>query len=434
MKNRMKKLGHFTLLELLVVVAILAIIAGGLLVAYDGLQEQAAKAQASYSIASVDSAVRTFTAVEKTSPNSLDSLVATGFSAANAKTLNANPSSSASSTAALSNSGDAYLAAVPDGASAIEYVVIPESGGVYDVAAARTNLETAIGAPAGTYAGGTATWNDGTENWTYTDTHFYYDNPSGSIDTGVTPELLGNMTSKLAGKLQIINLNSAQAAALNEAGITTLRYIDIVANGEYNPANPANFAPVAFAGGRAFNSNFWIQQADIPNRVFDDATSGKNRGRGFAGSITTGVPVAVWKPGALGVDAAKVGGTAQKSGIYNSYYASVLVAFGLGNNSTMVGTDSVSGGVGNVSIAAAPVYGDTEKHEYSRYILLFDLGTAYIDRENTIGLTASEFVLDGSGQIVHPVGSASKAKLVAVVDARGDFLDEELAEASGQKQ
>jgi prepilin-type N-terminal cleavage/methylation domain-containing protein len=73
----------FTLIELLVVVAILATIAGGILVAYDGLETDAAQATATFNIAAVDRAVRTFKTVNKAFPTELDSLL---FSATGAGT------------------------------------------------------------------------------------------------------------------------------------------------------------------------------------------------------------------------------------------------------------------------------------------------------------------------------------------------------------
>ena len=50
----------------------------------------------------------------------------------------------------------------------------------------------------------------------------------------------------------------------------------------------------------------------------------------------------------------------------------------------------------------APYYGNVAKHQYNHYIALIDV-------------------------------ASSPAKLVAILDSRGDFLDEEFAEATGQK-
>jgi prepilin-type N-terminal cleavage/methylation domain-containing protein len=80
MINRSKR--AFTLLELLVVVAILAIIGGGLLVAYEGLEDDAAEAQDSFNISGVSRAVRTFRLLNASFPDDLDSLLAGDASAA----------------------------------------------------------------------------------------------------------------------------------------------------------------------------------------------------------------------------------------------------------------------------------------------------------------------------------------------------------------
>lgn len=67
----------FTLIELLLVVAILATIAGGVLVAYDGLETDAAQGTATYNISAIDKAVRTYKTLNKVHPNELDSLLFT---------------------------------------------------------------------------------------------------------------------------------------------------------------------------------------------------------------------------------------------------------------------------------------------------------------------------------------------------------------------
>ena len=65
----------FTLLELLVIIAILAIVAGALLVAYDDVDDTAAEGVSAMTLASLDQAVRSYTAVERVAPNRLDSLL-----------------------------------------------------------------------------------------------------------------------------------------------------------------------------------------------------------------------------------------------------------------------------------------------------------------------------------------------------------------------
>jgi len=69
----------FTLLELLIVVAILAIIGGGVLIAYDDLDDKVAEGTAAHTLASLDSAIRSYTAATRQAPNGLDSMLAADY-------------------------------------------------------------------------------------------------------------------------------------------------------------------------------------------------------------------------------------------------------------------------------------------------------------------------------------------------------------------
>ena len=300
---RSNKEQGFSLLELLVVVAIMTVVGGSLIVAYDGLESQSAKGVATNTIAAVDQAVRTFTTVEGDAPNELDSMVAVDV----------------------------------DGAS-------------QDIL------------------------------------------PAGST------EFAGNLGSKLAGKFSIATLSADQADALIEAGITRLRYMDILGNVDSSTGGAPFTLNVLAVDGSAAEVGY-IDEIDIPNRSFDGPRpgSGRNRGRGLVSTLASGHPVGVWKAGSGGINNIKRGAAADD----------VLIALSLGNSSTLVGPDDESK-VGNVQLSAAPFYGDVAKNEYSRYVLLYNVGSVTNPR--------------------------SKAKLQAVVDARGDFLDEEQAEYSGQKQ
>jgi len=304
--QRLKQQGGFTLLELLVVVAILAIVAGGLVVAYDGLEKRAALQGASHGIAGADNAVRNFTSLRGVAPSNLDSL----------------------------------LAAVPV---------------------------------------------DGT--------------PNPATITNPAVEVL-TLTSSLAGKIAPIALTAAQRTSLANAGITQLRYID--AAGNSNACAPScALTTLDAAGSAAFVGN--ISQTDIPVRIFDVPRDGsvaatpRNRGRGYSHVLVDGDTVSGWTPGAGGINNTKVGAAADD----------VLIAFGLGNNSTITKIDPTARGDAHLSVV--PTYPDAAKNEYTRYVLLYNVG----------GPTSGNF---------------AKARLQAVVDAKGDFLDKELAEASGQKQ
>jgi prepilin-type N-terminal cleavage/methylation domain-containing protein len=311
----------FTLLELLVVVAILAIIAGGVMAAYDGLEEQSAKGDASHSIATIDSAIRAASVInDGDAPNDLDSLIA----------------------------------------------VTPGSDVLTDPGI-----------------------------------------------TGGAP--IANLNSSLSDKLTTsvgieTSLPATYEASLAAAGITSLRYIDV--SGNSNACVSPTFCLLttnAQNGTDATVSN--IEDADIPNRIFDFPREGtdRNRGRGFSQTLPADAPVAIFEPGRGGINLTKVGANAgdmvgQLDDEYtdpNGSTADVLVAVGLGNNASIYASGQ------SVGLAQAPTYGDVAKNEYSRYILLYNVGS--VDNPKSV------------------------ATLQAVIDSKGDFLDEELAEFSGQK-
>jgi prepilin-type N-terminal cleavage/methylation domain-containing protein len=64
----------FTLLEFVIVIAILAVIGGAALVSYDGLDTKAAKSQATFNLAAIDKGLRLFKVVSGDYPESLDLL------------------------------------------------------------------------------------------------------------------------------------------------------------------------------------------------------------------------------------------------------------------------------------------------------------------------------------------------------------------------
>lgn len=289
------------------VLAILATVGGGLLVAYEGLESQAAKGQATNTIAALDNSVRAFTVAQRRAPNNLDSLLA-------------------------------------------------------------------VDTPT---------------------------NPAGASSLGA----ILTLSSSLAPKLQTARLTAGQAATLIAAGITQLRYID--AQGNLNTPGPHTLTIPAADGTTA--SVGALSAADIPARIFDAPRPGanRNRGRGASGAVAANSPVMTWLPGAGGIDHLKLGaGVTVVGGSVDLPNTDVLVAFGLGNNCSMLADDPSSGG--DVRLSAAPFYVDVSPTTYNRYLLLYNLGT--------------------------PGSPLARAKLQAVVDARGDFLDEEFAEYTGQKQ
>lgn len=327
---RSKKQGGFTLLELLVVVAILAILGGLAIGALGDKSSSAAKGGATNTIAAVGLAIQGYQATAKVLPNSVDTLVCAG------------PATATAGAQAV--------------ADALAY------GGTSDL-----------------------------------------------------PGIGGGIGKKLAGKMALTLVPAKGVDALINAGITQLRYGAHVSVTE-SSCDATGDGGFTVAGVDYPNSP--LADADIPNRGFDlpvgtiAADNLKNRGRGFvrdlaviaaSATATADKPsvLQVWKRGANGADNLKLGASA----------ADVLVAVGIGNNASLV-TDPE-----NRTLNSSPFYGDVGKDKYGRYVALLSLGT---DTDGDLAtVTDQKFHL--------------KSKFVAVVDARGDFLDEEFAEATGQK-
>ncbi|MBL4848870.1 MAG: prepilin-type N-terminal cleavage/methylation domain-containing protein [Planctomycetes bacterium] len=206
--------------------------------------------------------------------------------------------------------------------------------------------------------------------------------------TSATP--IVSLPPKLAGKLGPHQLTGPGLAALNGAGITSLRYIG---------------STLADSSGIVGNA----EAGSIPNRAFDNT----GRGRGVSRTLAIGDHVAIVE----GLAVADFGGSTPSDssrlrdiGGLDETRAHVVVAVGIGNNSTLV--KSTSGATGGLS--EAPTYSNLPKDQYGRYIALFHLGSS---TDATIG------------NVVY----LSSARLLAVVDTKGDWLDEEIAEFTGQK-
>lgn len=303
----MKQSG-FTLLELLVVLSILAIIGGGLISAYDDVDDKASEGVSAHTLASLDSSVRAYVNAERRLPNELDALIAADYPA----------------------------------------------------------------------------------------------DPANDPVTATNADKLAILPSKILGTKTLgpQPLTQEQLAALNAAGITHARYVDATGNDPANPP-PGTGQTVTLACPDADGNPAVVGpllDVDIPHRVFEVPRpgSGRNRGRGFRGLLGVGSPVLQWNPDRSG------GG-----GMYDNIKLGagpddVLLLFGIGNNCSMVGPNK-----GRLQLASAPVYGKNQKFEYGRYLLAVNVG---------------------------PLGAElSKARVQAVLNTHGDFLDEMLTEYSGQK-
>jgi prepilin-type N-terminal cleavage/methylation domain-containing protein len=321
------KQGGFTLLELLVVVGILAIVAGVMLGAVGGQEKRAASGAASNSIAAIESLVRGYR-TQGTRLNDLDALVAQDCSACVANTT---PTLSATAT------------------------LLPST-------------------------------------------------------------ILG---SKLASeKLLVQTVPQAMVDTLRNAGITKVRALDTTSIDEVE-TDTCGISPES---GLVFPCTKKMSEIDIPGRMFDPpASATSNRGRGFSATLpTTGdAALPVWRRGNVtngSPDNRKVGAGKED----------VLVALGFGNN-IIVGANS------QPQINSAPAYGGMLSNQYNRYLLLYNVGTAATNITADVAATPQVETNFPDASIGAPIAEGV-AKFVAVVDTRGDFLDEEIAEGSGQKQ
>jgi len=224
----------------------------------------------------------------------------------------------------------------------------------------------------------------------------------------------GGLGKKLADKFTLQAVPAGGITALADVGVVSLRYAAAFAC-DNETASPKTTA-VTFATGEIINIDQDLQDADIPNHAFEDprpgaSTDNRNRGRGFSGTLTAGAPLMVWKT-SDGYNNKKLGAPA----------TAILVGMGLGQASDLVGND------GSAAFAKAPFYGQVGKDKYAHYVALINIGN---DDDATAPATPfSDGDLTTGTQTYFSNGEAA---VQAIVDARGDFLDEEVAEFRGQK-
>jgi len=205
---------------------------------------------------------------------------------------------------------------------------------------------------------------------------------AGGFFTRLTRELEGadanNATSD--GSLHFFATTTSIADAFAEVGITTVRGI-----------TDANDTATAF---------------DIANRAFDASPTGV----GADVNVAAGLVLPIIKSKNLG---------AADSSLLNSITGldaattHLVVALGLGNNSSIVSDDI---NVNSANFSEAPFYSDVASTEYGRFILLFHVAS------------------DGDANDTIEAGEVfSEARFVGVLDAEGNWLDQEAADAVGTK-
>ena len=326
------KEGGFTLLELLVVVSILAIVAGTMLGALGGQEKRASSGAGANSIAAVESLLKGYQA-SGTVLNDLDSL---------------------------------------------------------EKMSAATALPATV------------------------------DTTATLLGSSVIGAKLAKNTAGEGDKIKAVSLDQTFVDSLSAAGITKVRVL--AAEGVDDDVATTCTAQVE---GVALPCDQKMSEIDIPGRMFDNPISGKNRGRGFSLPLPTsgGAALPVWKSDATCASGTVTNATTESAVVgaadntkLGAKKCDVLVALGFGNNA-IIGASSTP------QMNSAPAYGGMLGNQYNRYIALYNVGKGVHAAKYPTGAVDTTYLK-----------ASSPAKLQAVVDTRGDFLDEELAEASGQKQ
>jgi prepilin-type N-terminal cleavage/methylation domain-containing protein len=220
-------------------------------------------------------------------------------------------------------------------------------------------------------------------------------------ETGTDAVALNLLNSKIRGKIGLHTLVQGGVDALTAAGITQLRYVGGIVTSE-GAGKPAV----------AYNNTTMVPQ--IPNRIFDNRT----RGWGIPVAVASGVKVAVMEtPGITLFDPpstpAAISSRLRDIAGMDENQAHLVVVLGLGNTSTMVAESAVGTVTGTLS--EAPYYTNLAKTQYGRFLLLFHIASAPL-------ATPTDYVY------------LSQARFIGAIDTKGDWLEEEYAEFTNQKQ
>ena len=394
MKNINKS---FTLVELLVVVTILAILAGGAIAVFDGVGRRAAKGQAINDMSQLTRIIKNYQATQRTLPSNFDSLLKVVGPTFAVDDANYSPDGTINRNS---------LFGAVDG-----------SGNSIDPANGSANI---------------------------------YEIPSGILPGLDFVNWLSNeLTGSASNRPKILRVIHSYETlnALTNAGIRELRFIDDA--GDHSTANGASIIVSSVSGlaGQTIG-----RTADVlnPSQIFEQpldntdptlAINFINLGRGFtfpiiqdstnntvsilsnqqgnavnpASFASAGMVLATWNPGPLGAQNVLVGANA----------TDILVAFGVGNNSTLINSQVVSTDVNSsdtsVGLGEAPAYGAPIRATYSRYIALFKVGELVdVNSQPSLDLLSA-----GSG------GNGGANPQSGLGDLDGDYNENALGGATG---
>ena len=332
----------FTLLELLVVVAVMAVIAGAAMMSMSGQEEHAGQGVAMHTMQTLENATNQFQTINKVLPNDLESLLC----------AKSTVTTMAGLTSGVTSNPDA-----PDTNNNTVINTIAEDGDASALAATTVRIFGGLSDAAG---------------------------------------VGGGITDSFARKITVVDLPAAAVPTLTNAGITNLKFATYEACDDV--AAPTVTVNGEIIGDVALDENPLIQMS------FDNA-----------GEV----------PGAIGFDVALATGAVMPVLLYEDSEDlgrsdnDIIIVLGIGNSSDLVEDGDF--------LAKAPRDGNVGRDKFAHYGLALKVGAFQANAANTVDLTQTETNpgdLDG-------IDWLARAELVAVIDADGDYYEEEIAEFAG---
>jgi len=319
----------FTLLELLVVVAVMAVIAGSAMMSMSGQEEHAGQGVAMHTMQTLENATNQFGIIRKKSPDNLESMLCTN------------------SAATTTNGMTVGVTVNPVDPDTQDNTLLVDNTTALAITAARIF--------------------------------------GGSSDAGLTG---GGLTNSFASKLIALDVPAAGVAVLTNAGITNLKFAD--ANGCDTLDATTSISDDA--------SDVALDEYPLVNSAFDLPGEGGGIGVNVALDSAVSAPMMVFE------EPTEIGANEND----------IIVVLGIGNSSELV-TD---GGF----LAKSPRDGNVAGDKYGHFSLALKIGTDN-DADND-----QSFSTEGtSGDVVW----LDTPELIAVVDADGDYYEEEIAEFAG---
>jgi len=332
----------FTLLELLVVVAVMAVIAGAAMMSMSGQEEHAGQGVAMHTMQTLENATNQFEVTNKVFPNNLESLMCadSGVQTTNGLVVDANSNTPINT---IAGDGDA---------SGFAATTVRIFGGLSNAAG--------IG---------------------------------------------GGLTNSFAGKLNIESFPTDAATTLINGGLTTFRYAAYSAcDDDETTAGSFETIDGATIGDTALNENPLVQMIfDQVGTTVDGATPG---GAGFPVTVDT---AAVF-PMVRYADPTDIGAREDD----------IIVVLGIGNSSDLV--------AGGQFLFKAPRDGNVGRDKYAHYSLALKVGQFQANAAAFTDLTITEVT---PGVSADGIDWLAAPELIAVIDADGDYYEEEIAEFAG---